>query len=182
MLRSRSKKKDHRLEKIFQISKPFIWAVLLIFLIIKLKFFSLIIVLLLLDYIKIYLLTYTKIMIPIDFGLLSVIIFGYIEKPYYSIYIIPFLVMNRFLNGRSEATYAIKYPLLLGISYLAYFFNNIEFALLGAILVVVRYVLEYVLELAIFSNITSTTIFRRVVHIVSAYFMYSIVKLILPYF
>ena len=140
---------------------------------------TIIILILLLDFLKTFLLTKYKLIFPLDFGLFAVILFGYAGLPHYSFFILPFVLLNRFINGLSKPTYLIKFPLLVFMSYSAYFLNFVYLGGLGSILIVARYALEYILEAVLFGKMSSADLFRRALHTIFAYFFYSTIGVLI---
>lgn len=153
------------------LKQPVIWAVILLSLFFYKSFF-IYAILICLDFLKIYIKVNSKLEFPLDFGLFLAVIAGYIGRPELSFFIVPMLVLNRLFLGLVKPTFIIKFPLLILFSYAADLFSYTDLAILGAAIILIRYIAEYALELLIFRSVTTERLHWRALHIVMGYFFY----------
>ncbi len=163
------KQNNNDLLKLLLKISPLLFGLILILLY---RYFLIIGLLLILDFFKIYIKTNFKIEFPLDFGLFSLIILGYLGHPWLSLLIFPIILFNRLIHGLVKETFLIKFPLIIIISFIASFLHFIDFGVLGASLVVFRYIAEYLLELSIFKTVAVEKIHWRLLHIAAAYIIY----------
>ncbi len=104
----------------------------------------------------------------LDFALIGVILlsnYGYIGL---SFIVILFFVINRILIGKFEKRHLLKIPIFITISLISSSLGFLSLSILGPVLFLVRFALEYFIELSFFGTLTLNRIPRRTLHFIAA--------------
>ncbi|MBN2421807.1 hypothetical protein JXB41_01155 [Candidatus Woesearchaeota archaeon] len=137
------------------------------------KLFSLIILILILDFIVSYVDNKYRIDLMFDFLPLGLITISYALSYKYGLILTPLFLPARIILGKLSKRHFIKLPILAILSILAYLFNSYNIAVLGFILFILRYFLEYLIDYLISGGIDTRRIPRRIGHLAASYVFFS---------
>jgi hypothetical protein len=110
-----------------------------------------------------------KIYIPIDFIVVGSIILTYIFGIKYGLILSSFLLINRFIMGTIEFRHFVKLIPMITIIILAQMFSQYPLVKIGILLFVLRYFLEYIIEIFIFRTFRIELELHRLIHVFSVY-------------
>lgn len=146
-------------------------GILMLLIVFKIAFF--IVIFFLLDFLVSYVDLKYKIDLMFDFNPIGLIIFCYTFTYKYA-YLFAFMMfIPRIITGKIEARHLLKFPVLVILGYLAYFFNGVNIMLLGSVLFILRYILEYSISFAISGTIDTSRIIRRIGHLIAAFVFFT---------
>ncbi|MBD3202778.1 hypothetical protein GF327_00655 [Candidatus Woesearchaeota archaeon] len=90
---------------------------------------------------------------PVYFLDIGIILCSYVYSPFIGMIIVLFLVINRIVFADLKKRHFIKIMFLLIICFLTNLLNNLSILLIGPLMFVLRYVMEYTLQLVVNKNI-----------------------------
>ena len=149
---------------------PVLFALLAVFLLIlKFKVLTLILVLLTLDIANSYVNFIYKISIPVDFFLMMIILLSYHNQVWLAMMISPLVLLSRGILGKLEFRHVYKIPILIVTAILTSLFSFIDILACGVLVIGIRYLLEYVLQVTLLGGVQSVRFIQRALNYVGGY-------------
>jgi hypothetical protein len=155
------------------ITKILIILSLILFYAIKKEWF-LFLSFILLDIAKYFFEKYIKLSIPIypiDYG---IVILSYLYNPFYSLILIFSMIIIRLILIDFKSRHLLKIPILAIIAYISYTLKFVPLTILGPLLFIFRYIIDYSIKFMINHNFELKTIPQRVINIILTIIFYSI--------
>ncbi len=137
------------------------------------KLVFIIVVFFILDFIVSYVDQKYKVDLMFDFNPLGLIVFSYALSYNYGFIFVALLLVPRIIIAKLQRRHLIKLPILIVLALLANFLNALPIQILGSMLFVLRYVLEYTLDFAMTGTVDMSRVPRRVIHLLAAIFFFA---------
>jgi hypothetical protein len=126
-----------------------------------------------LDFIVSYVDHKYKIDLMFDVNPLGLIVFSYAFNYKYGVFFAFMMLIPRIILGKIEKRHLVKVPILIAIAFFADIFSFVDIAILGVLLFIVRYIMEYAFDFALTGAFSSSRMIRRIGHLAGAYIFFT---------
>ena len=114
-----------------------------------------------------YLGAYFKISSPISFTDIGLIFCSYAFSPFSGIIVVSFSYISKLFFGRFKPEHITKFVLMIASCFFVYFFRNWDIVSLSLIVLLSRYLLEYLIDIILLGKLAFSRPLQRVVRTLS---------------